>query len=225
MGSNCFNSVYDFTWTGDFLKFHEILWGSENQFDQKENPMNINKDEIVNLTEEYGGQWGINHTRRLLYLISLINAGQKYDADVVWVAAHLHDWGAYSKWQQNEIDHALRSTQVAESFLTQKGYPKEFIEPVLEVIKFHHSGDPNRSIESILLSDADALDFLGVVGVLRDFSKNPRNLRKAYEITQQRRNKVPQMIILEKAKEIAALRIQQMDELLDYFVQDSCNFF
>jgi hypothetical protein len=26
----------------------------------------IHKDEIIRLTEEYGGQWGINHTRRLL---------------------------------------------------------------------------------------------------------------------------------------------------------------
>lgn len=27
---------------------------------------NIKKDEIARLTEEYGGQWGINHTQRLL---------------------------------------------------------------------------------------------------------------------------------------------------------------
>jgi hypothetical protein len=26
----------------------------------------INREEIIRLTEEYGGQWGINHTRRLL---------------------------------------------------------------------------------------------------------------------------------------------------------------
>ncbi len=36
----------------------------------------INKDEIARLTEEYGGQWGINHTRRLLRLISMIGEGQ-----------------------------------------------------------------------------------------------------------------------------------------------------
>ncbi len=30
--------------------------------------MNIDKGEIARLTEEYGGEWGINHTRRLLQL-------------------------------------------------------------------------------------------------------------------------------------------------------------
>ena len=55
----------------------------------------IDKEEIVRLTEEYGGPWGINHTRRLLQLISIIGKGQPYDAVGVWVAAHLHDWGGY----------------------------------------------------------------------------------------------------------------------------------
>jgi len=34
--------------------------------------MNIDRDEIVRLTEEYGGQWGINHTRRLMQIVSII---------------------------------------------------------------------------------------------------------------------------------------------------------
>jgi alpha-glucosidase (family GH31 glycosyl hydrolase) len=35
----------------------------------------IDRDEIIRLTEEYGGQWGINHTRRLLHLISMLMVG------------------------------------------------------------------------------------------------------------------------------------------------------
>ncbi|HTX70012.1 MAG TPA: hypothetical protein VMH50_12845 [Thermoleophilia bacterium] len=31
--------------------------------------MPIDRDEIVRLTEQYGGEWGINHTRRLLALV------------------------------------------------------------------------------------------------------------------------------------------------------------
>ena len=38
--------------------------------------MNINRDELARLTEEYGGAWGINHTRRLLSLIDIIGADQ-----------------------------------------------------------------------------------------------------------------------------------------------------
>jgi uncharacterized protein len=187
--------------------------------------MNIDRNEIVRLTEEYGGQWGINHTRRLLQLISIIGEGQQYDSEAIWLAAHLHDWGGYSRWAQKDVDHTLRSAEVAETFLTEIGCPDNLRGLVLECIKLHHSGGLNRSTESILLSDADALDFLGVVGVLRDFSKNEKDLRKAFEITKKRREKLPGSIVLEKSKEIAAERCKQMDELLARFEQDSWGLF
>jgi hypothetical protein len=41
------------------------------------------RDEIVRLTEEYGGQWGINHTRRLLQLIAIIGKGLQYDDETL----------------------------------------------------------------------------------------------------------------------------------------------
>lgn len=187
--------------------------------------MNKDKDEIIRLTEEYGGQWGINHTRRLLHLVSIIGEGQQHDTEAVWLAAHLHDWGAYRQWAQDGVDHALRSRQVAETFLVEKEYPEDLVALVLECIEFHHSGDPQRSLESILLSDSDALDFLGVVGVLRDFSKNPRDLRRAYEVTRKRREKLPGLICLDKSKELAAQRIKQMDDLLAAFEADSFGYF
>ena len=50
----------------------------------------------------------------------------------------------------------------------------------------------------MLLSDADILDFLGVVGVMRDFSKNFKDMRKAYKTIQGRREKLPGMLCLDK---------------------------
>ncbi len=185
----------------------------------------IDKEEIVRLTEEYGGHWGINHTRRLLQLISIVGEGQDYNADVVWLAAHLHDWGGYAHWAQSGVNHALRSKQVAQVFLTERGYPEDFVSLVIECIEYHHSADPNRSIEARLLSDADALDFLGVVGVLRDVSKNPKDLRKAYAATKGRREKLPGTLCLERSVEIAAERIKAMDDLLARFEEDTFGYF
>lgn len=185
----------------------------------------IDRDEIARLTEEYGGQWGINHTRRLLHLISLIGEGQQYNGDAAWLAAHLHDWGGYQPWAERGVDHALRSRHVAEAFLTERDCPEDLKALVLECIEHHHHGNPNRSLEAILLSDADALDFLGVVGVLRDFSKNPRDLRKGYETTKKRRETLPAMLCLEKSRELATQRIQQMDEMLVRFEADSWGYF
>jgi uncharacterized protein len=156
---------------------------------------------------------------------SIIGEGKRYNTEAVWLAAHLHDWGAYSKWQQDGVDHALRSRQVAESFLKEHGYPEDFARLVLECIEFHHSPCPERSLEAILLCDADALDFPGVVGVLRDFSKNPRDLRKAYEIVKKRRDTLPAKLILEESKEIAAQRLKRMDDLLLAFEEDTFGCF
>jgi len=183
------------------------------------------RNEIAGLTAEYGGEWGINHTRRLLSIIDVIAEDREYDRDALWVAAHLHDWGGYPPHAEKGVNHALRSRQVAEEFLTAGGYPAGFAALVLECVEFHHSGDPDRSIESILLSDADALDFLGLVGMLRDFSKNPNDLKKAYETSKKRRQELPGLILLPKSREIAAERVRQMDELFRHFEKDTFGCF
>jgi uncharacterized protein len=183
------------------------------------------RQEVAHLTEEYGGQWGISHVRRLLHLISEIAEDRAYDEEVVWLAAHLHDWGAYSAWAQPGVDHAVRSTQVAAPFLRERGYPEERIQKILECIATHHSGDPDRSLEAVLLSDADGLDFLGIVGILRDFSKSPRDMRKAFATVRSRREKVPNLLCLEKTKLMAEKRLKEMDHILALFEQDSFGCF
>ena len=185
----------------------------------------IDKNEIARLTEEHGGVWGINHTRRLLHLVDLIGEGMQYDVDAVWLAAHLHDWGAYKPWVQDGVDHVQRSLEVVETFLTEYGYPEEFKLKVLECIREHHSSHSNMSTEAILLRDADVLDFLGVVGILRDFSKSPKDLRKGYETTKKRREKLPKTLFFEKSQELAKTRLRQMDKFLAIFETDSFGCF
>ena len=185
----------------------------------------IDQDEIAQLTEEYGGAWGINHTRRLLHLVDHIGADIAYDAEVLWLAAHLHDWGAYKPWAQEGVDHVQRSLQVVETFLTEQGYPEKFKSKVLECIGGHHSDRSDMSVEAILLRDADVLDFLGVVGILRDVSKNPKDLRKGYETIKKRRERLPETLFLESSKKMAEARIRQMDKFLAIFEVDSFGCF
>jgi len=187
--------------------------------------MSIKYEEIALLTEEYGGEWGINHTKRLLRIISDIGEGFQYNNEVITVSAYLHDWGGYAKWIKPDVDHALRSKQVAEEFLKAKECDKDFMNHVLECIEYHHSATDKNSMEAILLSDADALDFLGVLGVLRDFAKNPKDLRKAYETVKGRRDKLPKRLLLPKALEIAEKRVKLMDELLKEFEEESYGLF
>jgi uncharacterized protein len=183
------------------------------------------KQELVQHTQQYVGEWGLNHARRLLSLIDIIGEGLDYDREIVWIAAHLHDWGAYSPWSQTGIDHAQRSGEVAYEYLLERGFPAQSIETIVKCIQTHHQGDPNRPVEALLLSDADALDFLGVVGVLRDFAKKPKALRQAYETTQKRRAKLPDQLCLEKSRQLAEQRIQEMDDLFAHFEQETFGHF
>ncbi|MBN1371417.1 MAG: HD domain-containing protein [Anaerolineaceae bacterium] len=177
----------------------------------------IDQAELSRLTLEYGGDWGLQHSHRLLKLVAEIGRGLEFDAEVMWIAAYLHDWGAYPAWAQKDVDHSLRSKQVANEFLTTQGYPEAKKNLVLETIEFHHAPGTERSLEATLLRDADALDFLGTVGVLRNFSINPRDLRNAYNETIRRRDRSLSILALPRAQEIAAERVEDMNTLLATF--------
>lgn len=64
-----------------------------------------------------------------------------------------------------------------------------------------------------------------MAGTIRDFSKTPRDLRTAYEQAQKRRDRVPPMLALERAKVIGADRIRQMSSLLKQFEAESFGCF
>jgi uncharacterized protein len=187
--------------------------------------MTVDQAEIIRLTKEYGGEWGLQHTHRLLQLIAEIGQGLDYNYEVVWLAAHLHDWGAYPAWVREGVDHSMRSKQVAETFLTERGVPENMKALVLECIELHHAPGMDRSIESILLRDADALDFLGVVGVLRNFSMNPRDLRKGFEETKRRRDKMIGVLSLSKSQDLAGKRVEQMNAVMAQFEKETEGYF
>jgi HD superfamily phosphodiesterase len=124
-----------------------------------------------------------------------------------------------------DVDHVERSGQVAGAFLTARDCPAHLKALVLECIALHHTAGADRSLEAILMRDADSLDFLGVVGAVRDFSKNPRNLRAAFVQVQKRREKVPALLHLEAAKAIGAQRVQETEKLLQELELESFGFF
>ncbi len=185
----------------------------------------MDREEIVRLTREYGGDWGVNHARRLLHMVWILAEGRDYNEEAIWLAAHLHDWGGYGKWVVPGVEHEVRSKQVAEQFLPENGFDPELNRLVLECIEFHHGGSPDRSFESILLADADALDLLGVVGTLRIFAMCPRNLRAGYEATRRFRERELAAICLEKTRELAAERLAETDDLLRRFEEETFGYF
>lgn len=185
----------------------------------------INKEELIKLTRDYGGNWGVNHSERLLHLIDMLGRDISYDQEVIWLAAYLHDWGGYEKWAVPGVWHADRSREVADKFLSEQGLSEDKKQLVLECIEFHHGGPENRSIESILFANADALDLLGALGMLRIFAMNPRSLRNGYEAAKRYREMSVAAITLDSAQEMASERLAETDKLLELFEKESFGIF
>ncbi|MGZ9099922.1 MAG: HD domain-containing protein [Brevundimonas sp.] len=113
--------------------------------------------------------WGWRHSERN-YLLGMALAeadGLTVDADVLFAAAFLHDWGGIAPFAAAGVDHAERSVQLAEPFLTEAGFPMEKFPAVRAAILGHMYDKEPEGPEAIVLHDADALDFLGALGAAR----------------------------------------------------------
>ena len=136
-------------------------------------------------------------------LVDIIADGKEYNEEVIWMTAHMHDWGAYGEWKKEDTDHVERSLEVVEPYLKEREYPDELIEQILDCIANHHSDRDDLSLEAALFRDADAVDFLGVIGTVRNFSRNPKELRRGFRAALEKREKLPEIIKFPKARQMA----------------------
>lgn len=113
--------------------------------------------------------WGVRHSERNYVLgMALAEAdGLAVDADVLFAAAFLHDWGGIAPFAVAGTDHAVRSVELAEPFLTEAGFPMEKFPAVRAAILGHMYDKEPEGSEAVVLHDADALDFLGALGAAR----------------------------------------------------------
>jgi uncharacterized protein len=185
----------------------------------------LTEENLDALTLQYGGEYSLNHTRRILKIASIIGAGMKYRRDIVVLAAYLHDWGAYPPWEIKGVDHAARSTDVAAQFLETHGYGPVDIAHVIECIQYHHVGGEGKSLEAKLLSDADGIDFIGVIGAIRNFSTRPKELRKAFNAAKTRLETVRKNICLDGSRAMVEHRIATMTAILREFEEETFGIF
>jgi uncharacterized protein len=180
----------------------------------------VDLNKIRELTFEYCGEWTLNHADRLLKLIEIIGEDRRYDHQLVWIAVHLHDWGAYEPFAEEGKDHAVRSREVAAEILQQMDLSIEDQRIVLDAIGEHGGAGECSSIESKLLREADYLDFLGIIGIARDFARGPKNLQKCVAAVK-KRMKLFSQLTLPKAIEIGKERLAEMNHFLERMESES----
>lgn len=128
------------------------------------------RDEVTKFIQKAGKHpaWGFNHCQRVYHIIPEISGTLTYDDEIIYLAAMLHDVGAYPGYAINNVDHALRSKGVASAWLNELKYPQDKLIWVLEAIESHmFYSEPGRCTEAVLLRDADILDYLGNIGLVR----------------------------------------------------------
>jgi HD superfamily phosphodiesterase len=181
-------------------------------------------DDIIRMTVRDGEGWAAAHAKRLIELAKRIGVGIHYDSHVVELVAYLHDWGAFPKSIQPGVDHALRSRQVVEEeILPRLDLTAGQKDALLEAIELHDYRDPRstRSNEALLLREADMLDFLGMIGMAREFSWGPKNLQACYRRILSRRDGIQNRFTLPRAKEIARVRLERMEQCLQWLEEES----
>ncbi len=123
------------------------------------------------------------HQPRLYALALEVGAGLTYDDDVLFAAVWLHDLGVFighrpedpealARW--NNVRYALEK---APEVLRSLNFPPEKIPAVLEAIRTHQPQAEPTSPEGVILRDADILEQLGAIGILRTVCKIGRDTR------------------------------------------------
>ena len=166
------------------------------------------------------------HQPRLYALTQVIGKGLKYDDDVVYAAAWLHDLGVFMGHRPEEPEALARWDNVVyamtetPALLAQFGFPADKVQAVLECIRTHQPSAEPLGLEATLLRDADILEQLGAVGISRTVCKVGRDTRfttfsDAQKSLQRALDDLPAKLRLPGAIALAQERVRVHREFLD----------
>lgn len=167
-----------------------------------------------------------SHQPRLYEWALRVGEGQEYDDDVLYAAVWLHDLGVFVGHRPEDLeqlsrwDHIAYVREKAPALLRQFGCPEEKIPAVLSAIATHLPSGVPECPEGAILRDADLLEQLGAVGILRMVSKVGRDTRyptlhSAVAMLRKQFSELPAHIHSERARALAAEKLHLMQEFLD----------
>ena len=165
--------------------------------------------------------WGYSHCQRDYALARQLAASDQaaIDDDVLYAAAFLHDMAAFAPWEKDKVDHADEAARIVDTVLKGTGFPLSKVDAVRGAIRTHmYSRDPVGP-EAIYLHDADALDWLGAIGVARiialvDPSGGEPTGPKAVAMLSDNLAKVPARVISPAGRALVAARRAELEQFL-----------
>ena len=167
-----------------------------------------------------------SHQARLYHLAAQIGAGLAHDDDVLFAAAWLHDLGVFVGHRPESLaalaqwDHVVYVLARTPALLAELGFPGEKVPAVLAAIRTHQPADDPLTVEGVILRDADILEQLGAVGILRTVSKVGRDTRfrtfaDALQVLDRNLDTLPGKLMLAPARALAAPRVAGLRTFLE----------
>ena len=172
-----------------------------------------------------------SHQPRLYALACELADRLPLDDDILYAACWLHDLGVFighrpedpallATW--DNVAYAIAQTP---SLLQRFGFPPGKIPAVQAAIRDHHPQARPTTIEAILLHDADLLELLGAVGLLRTLGKVGRDTR--YQTfadllpVLERYSRLDAELLSEKARQLAEPRLALLRQFLRQASEES----
>lgn len=173
-----------------------------------------------------------SHQARLYSLARQVGSAIPHDEEVLFAAAWLHDLGVFVGHRPEEPaalaawDWIAYALDKAPGLLGQFGFPKTKIPAVLEAIRTHLPSSEPTTIEGTILRDADILEQLGAVGILRTVSKVGRDTRfvlfsDALRVLHRNLDSLPEKLRLESARRLAGPRVEALKAFLESARQET----
>jgi hypothetical protein len=165
--------------------------------------------------------WGYSHCLRDYALAKEMAAADHVaiDDDVLYAAAYLHDMAAFPPWEDLKVDHSDVGARLVDTVLKGTGFPMEKIDAVRGAIRTHMYYRDPVGAEALYLHDADALDWLGAIGVARIMALvdphggNP-DAPKAVAMLTDNLNKVPSRVLSPAGRARVPVRKAELEKFL-----------
>jgi uncharacterized protein len=166
-----------------------------------------------------------SHQPRLYALACSLAEGKSFDDEVVYAAAWMHDLGVFVGHRPEDLaalaswDNVAYAMKETPRLLRQFGFPEAKIPAVVDAIRTHQPHANPTSFEATLLRDADILEQLGAVGILRTVSKVGRDTRfvqfeDALRLLRRNAAQLPGQLKLESARRIGQDRLKTLQDFL-----------
>lgn len=175
--------------------------------------------------------WGASHSRRDYALARQMAAadGVALDDDVLFAASYLHDMSAFPTWSEKGKDHSDAAAEKIDLVLGDTDFPKAKLEAMRAAIRTHMYYRDPVAPEARYLHDADALDWLGAIGVARQFGlvdpkggapAGPDAVRQIQNLM----DKVPPRVVTPAGKARLPALLAEDKAFLDALAKESAGF-